>query len=208
MLNLILASGSPRRRHMLDELGYRFAVERPELDETPRPGETAAPYVERLARSKAEVVAQQVRQRHDLASPAELSWVVLAADTVVALEGLLLGKPTDDDDAARMLGMLSGRDHEVLTAIAVLAPDTAHCQSHVEHTSVTFGPLDADTIRWYVASGEPRDKAGAYAIQGLGAVFVERIAGNHSNVVGLPLPATCRLLAKAGIPLPASPKRS
>ncbi len=201
MSDLILASGSPRRRQMLEELGYRFVIVRPDVDETPAPGEAAAPYVERLARAKAEAVAARAQPTASVSAP-EPPRVVLAADTVVALDGALLGKPTDDDDASRMLEMLSGREHDVLTAIAVLAPGEP-CRTHVERTRVTFESLDADTIRWYVASGEPRDKAGAYAIQGLGAVFVDRIDGNYSNVVGLPLPATRRLLAGAGIGLEA-----
>jgi septum formation protein len=186
---------------MLAELGYRFAIERPEIDETPWPDEAAAPYVERLALAKAEAVARAV----DTGSgPTRHGYVILAADTVVTLDGVLLGKPEDDADAARMLARLAGRRHEVLTSIAVLAPGTGLRAAHVECTGVTIGGLDDQAIGWYVASGEPHDKAGAYAIQGLGAVFVERIDGNYSNVVGLPLPATCRLLARAGIPLPAS----
>jgi len=185
---LILASASPRRRRLLASIGYRFAVEPPAVDEAVHSGEDPAAYVTRLAALKARHVARP-------------GVVVLAADTVVACGAMLLGKPRDDGEAARMLRQLSGCVHEVLTGVAVSTP-SLQTRTHVERTRVAIAELDAATIRWYVDSGEPRDKAGAYAIQGLGAIFVERIEGNYANVVGLPLPAACRLLAAAGIALP------
>jgi len=187
---LVLASASPRRQRLLERLGYRFAVRPAQIDETPRPQEPAAPYAARLAVEKAAAVAR----------PGE---VVLAADTVVTCGGALLGKPEDDADARRMLGELAGRWHEVLTAIAVHAADLR--LEHVERTRVRFAPMKPAEIDWYVATGEARDKAGAYAIQGLGMLFVDAIDGNYSNVVGLPVPATYRLLRAAGYDLLAAP---
>ncbi|MDH3404312.1 MAG: Maf family protein [Acidobacteriota bacterium] len=188
MSRLVLASGSPRRREILAGLGYEFTVRPVDLDESQRPGEGAEDYARRLAREKA---AADVRAGE----------VVLAADTIVVLEGRLLGKPRDAADAAAMLRELAGRSHDVVSGVAVLdaggEPATA-----IERTTVRFAPLSRDEIDWYVASGEPMDKAGAYAIQGRGSLFVEAIAGNYSNVVGLPVPAVYRLLSGRGIPRP------
>ena len=142
----------------------------------------------RLARAKAQAASAQNGE------------VVLAADTIVALDGELLGKPRDPADAHRMLERLSGREHEVLTGVAV-ARDAEDCRAGVERTRVRFAELSAAEIEWYVASGEPLDKAGAYAIQGLGALFVDGLDGNYSNVVGLPLPLTYRLLREVGFSL-------
>ncbi|MEM7583144.1 MAG: Maf family protein [Acidobacteriota bacterium] len=188
-LELILASGSPRRREMLERLGVTFTVRSVDIDETPHAGEPPEPYVRRLAESKARAARSD---EHEL---------VLAADTIVALEDQLLGKPRDEADARRMLRQLSGRSHRVLTGVAVWDTATADPQVAVEHTRVVFAPLSEDEIAWYAASGEPLDKAGAYAVQGLGALFVERLEGNYSNVVGLPLPLTYRLLREAGCSL-------
>lgn len=187
-IDFILASGSPRRRQLLAGLGYRFTVLPVAIDESPRPGEDPETYVARLAAEKAQAVPQQ-------------DTVVLAADTVVAVGGALLGKPRDDEDARRMLRRLAGRGHEVMTGVACrgAAADTPHVE--VVRTSVVVAPLGEAWINAYVASGEPRDKAGAYAIQGLAAAFVESIDGNYTNVVGLPLPTVVRLLAAAGVPL-------
>ena len=182
---LVLASGSPRRREILERLGYSFVVRPVDIDETPMPGEAAEGYVARLAREKARADAR----------PGE---VILAADTVVALDGDLLGKPRDAAEAADMLRRLSGREHEVSTGVGVLQVDADKLTTAVETTTVRFAPLKPAEIAWYVASGEPMDKAGAYAIQGLGTVFVEAIAGNYSNVVGLPVPVVYRLLAESG----------
>ena len=126
---------------------------------------------------------------------------MLAADTIVVLDGELLGQPRDEAEARRMLSSLSGRLHHVLTGVAISLGRALRVAA-VETTAVTFAELSADEVAWYAASGEPLDKAGAYAVQGLGAVFVERIEGNYSNVVGLPLPLTCRLLRRVGFPLP------
>ena len=182
---LVLASASPRRSELLAGLGVRFAVRPASVDETPRAGEGAAALVERLAREKAAAVAQ----------PGEL---VLGADTVVTLDGGLLGKPADDAEAAAMLAQLAGREHEVLTGVALLDVDAGRTAAVVERSRVRFATLSPREIDWYVKSGEPHDKAGAYAVQGRAALFVTAILGNHSNVVGLPLPAVRRLCRELG----------
>lgn len=188
---LVLASGSPRRRELLAGLGVEPVIRPVDIDETPRHGESAASYVLRLATEKA-------RER---AEPGEL---ILAADTVVAIDGDLLGKPEDEDDARAMLRRLSGRTHQVLTGVAVLDPERGVEDTEAVATDVTFGRLADADVEWYVRSGEPMDKAGAYAIQGLGALFVERITGNYSNVVGLPLPTVRLLLGRMGYEIVAS----
>lgn len=185
---LILASGSPRRRELLRNLGLALEVRPVDIDETPHDGEKAEPYVGRLAETKA-------RER---GAPGEL---VLAADTVVAIDGDLLGKPEDADHARAMLRRLSGRVHQVLTGVATWDPATDRLESEIATTQVVFAELGEREIEWYVQSGEPMDKAGAYAIQGLAALFVETIEGNYSNVVGLPLPTVRRLLARHGWPI-------
>jgi septum formation protein len=184
-LRLVLASASPRRAELLAAVGLGFMPRAANIDETPRPGEEPAMLAERLAREKALAAVRQ----------GELA---LGADTVVALPGgELLGKPEGAADAARMLRALAGRTHEVLTGVALAT--TAGCLvSAVERTLVTFAPLSDAEIAWYVRSGEPFDKAGGYAIQGRGALFVTAIEGNYSNVVGLPLPLVCRLLRELG----------
>jgi septum formation protein len=172
-------------------LGVRFIVRAVDLDETPRPGEEPHAYVLRLAKEKATARAE----------PGEL---VLAADTVVVVDGEILGKPKDPDDARRMLRRLSspasGREHLVLTGIALEEPGKGSA-SDVDETRVRMAPLTDGEIAWYVDTGEPMDKSGAYAIQGLGSLFVEVVNGNYSNVVGLPVPATYRLFAKLGYDL-------
>jgi septum formation protein len=191
---LVLASASPRRRELLDRLGLRFTVRAADVDETPRPGEVPADYVLRLAREKAGAVAR----------PGEL---VLAADTTVVVDGEILGKPEDGADAVRMLRLLAGREHEVLTGVAVVEAGEEGARrmaSTVERSAVRMAPLSEEEIAWYVATGEPRDKAGAYAIQGLGALFVEAMAGNPSNVVGLPVPVVYRLLGELGYDVKAA----
>ena len=177
---LVLASRSPRRSELLQLAGIPFIVRPADVDETPRPGECAQEYTQRVAEEKARAAE---------AAPAE---IVLAADTVVTLDGQLLGKPSDADDATRMLRMLSDRRHEVVTAIclkrgAQLVRDSAS-------TAVWFTAHSDAEIRDYVASGEPMDKAGAYAIQGLASKFVERIDGSYGNVVGLPVALVYRYL--------------
>lgn len=198
----VLASGSPRRKDLLEGLGYRFVVRPASIDERPRPGEPPRDYVARLAREK----ALADRHMHD-----DDPRVVLAADTIVALGDTLLGKPSDDDDAVRMLRGLSGREHEVMTGVAVQrgkpfgAGAAIAVEVEVVATRVAFQALDEATIRDYVATGEPHGKAGAYAIQGIAAAFIESIDGNYPNVVGLPLPTAVRMLEAAGIPLAMRP---
>ena len=163
-----------------------------DIDETPLEAERPDVYVLRLADSKAGAsVAAGVGEDE----------IVLAADTIVVLDGELLGKPRDADDARAMLERLSDRWHEVLTGVAVHRPARDLRLSDLSRTRVRFAPLSAEEIAWYVDSGEPLDKAGAYGIQGLGALFVDSVEGNYSNVVGLPLPLTYRLLREAGFSL-------
>jgi septum formation protein len=185
---LILASASPRRRAFLSQLGLRFDVDAADVDETVRPGENARDYVARVSQEKAEVVAR----RHPGA------WV-LAADTTVVLNGDILGKPSDAKEATLMLTRLSGHCHQVLSGVALRGPESA---STVVETEVQFRELLPEEIAWYVATQEPFDKAGAYAIQGIGSFLVERISGSATNVVGLPLAETLRLLRQVGVPLP------
>jgi septum formation protein len=185
---LVLASGSPRRRDMLVLLGLEFTVDPADVDETPRDSEVPVDYVTRIAHDKAAAVAAR---RPDA--------LVLAADTTVALDGDVLGKPVDAADAARMLGRLAGREHAVHTAVALAAGDRVELS--VETTSVRFVALTGAQIEWYVSTGEPLDKAGAYAIQGAGGLFIAGIDGSVSNVVGLPLPVVERLVDRFGLSL-------
>ena len=190
---LVLASASPRRRHLLRQLAIPFEIVPAELDETPEPGEEPVDHVRRLAEAKASAVASRV----------EPGQVVLAADTTVELAGSIVGKPTDEADARVVLRALSGRTHQVHTAVVVTiaGPDPADSPgSALVTTSVTFRDLSADEIAAYVATGEPLDKAGAYGIQGKGAALVARVEGSVSNVVGLPMAQTAALLADAGLP--------
>lgn len=187
---LVLASGSPRRRAFLEQLGLTFTVTPAELDERVHQGELPAAYVERLAREKAQAVAA----RHPGAR-------VLAADTTVVLEEEILGKPADGAEALAMLRRLSGRTHRVLTGVA-LAGETL--RARVVETRVVFREASEAELSWYVASGEPLDKAGAYGLQGIGGFLVRRIEGSHSNVIGLPLAETLELLAADGLALPWS----
>jgi septum formation protein len=172
---LVLASGSPRRAELLRRAGIPFEMVAPDIDETQRIGEPAERYVRRLAEAKAERVAATHPGR-----------LVLGADTTVVVDGEALAKPIDAADAARMLGRLSGRDHLVITGVCLIGPAG---QRHVEAavTTVGFRPLSSQEIDDYVRSGEPMDKAGAYAIQGGAAGFVSRLDGSHDNVVGLPV---------------------
>ncbi|WP_338278908.1 Maf family protein [Corallococcus caeni] len=184
----VLASASPRRKDLLAQLGLRFTVAAADIDETPMAGEIARNYVHRLAVEKARTVAT----RHPDA------WV-LAADTTVALGSELLGKPRDAAEAREMLTRLSGQVHEVFTGIAVAGRAQA---SEVVRTQVTFRALSPEEIAWYADTGEPLDKAGAYAIQGKGGFLVQGIDGSPTNVVGLPLGETLALLGRVGVPLP------
>ena len=189
---LVLASASPRRREILDQLGLEFSVIPSGIDERMLDGETPQQHVPRLAREK----AAEVRQRlgTDPARP-----VILAADTIVLVDARVLGKPADDAEARRMLQLLSGRTHHVLTALAVCEVDGPHQATALLTTEVTFRTLDERESAAYVASGEGRDKAGSYAIQGLGAGLVLRIAGSYTNVVGMPAAETVDMLRAAGV---------
>jgi nucleoside triphosphate pyrophosphatase len=188
---LILASASPRRRELLSQAGLKFTVAAANLNEDLLPGETAAAYVQRLAEEKAQAVWNAHRSLDITDGPL----AVLGADTCVVCDGHILGKPTDTADARRMLELLSGRTHAVLTGLAVVAGDKI--VRDVEITHVTFNQLNDAEIARYIASGEPMDKAGAYAIQGYAARWIPRIEGCYFNVVGLPIARTIALLAEA-----------
>lgn len=190
MAMLYLASGSPRRRELLAQIGVPHVTLVASIDETARPGESASTYVERLAREKALVGLATLDDPRDAC--------VLGADTAVVLDGCILGKPADREDALSTLARLSGREHEVLTAIALAS--AGRCESRVVTSRVRFRPISPSEIDAYWSSGEPADKAGSYAIQGLGAVFVSRVEGSYSAVVGLPLLETAEMLAEFGIP--------
>jgi septum formation protein len=179
---IILASASPRRAELLRAAGVEFVVRVADVDETPLHGEQPQPYVLRLARAKAAAVARR----------SEAGAVVLGADTTVVFGSEILGKPADDEDARRMLRKLGGAWHEVITGVC-LARGTREVTA-AEVTRVKFAPLSESEIEWYVSTGEPKDKAGAYAIQGYGSRFVERIEGNYANVVGLPVQAVYQML--------------
>lgn len=194
---LVLASASPRRRELLAGLELAFTVRPVDLDETPRPDEEPGAYVFRLAREKAAA-------RAGASEGAEGAELVLAADTTVVLDGDILGKPVDVLDARRMLGRIAGREHTVLTGVALherRVGGEVRQVSTVASSRVRMAPMSEREIAWYAATGEPLDKAGSYAVQGLGALFVEEVFGNYTNVVGLPLPATYRLFAELGYDL-------
>ena len=190
---LYLASGSPRRRELLTQIGVPFTVVSAPIDESPLPDESAPAYVERLARAKAAAGLASVQ------GPA----VVLGADTAVVLDGRILGKPENREDALAMLADLSGREHKVLTAVALSNGLLTH--SLCVTSKVRLRAISADEAQRYWASGEPVDKAGGYAIQGLGAVFVTGLSGSYSAVVGLPLSETAELLGTFGIACWQSP---
>ncbi|WP_414040518.1 Maf family protein [Acidithiobacillus sp. M4-SHS-6] len=190
MSRLILASASPRRLALLQQLGYAPEVQVADLDETPLAGEAPETLAQRLARSKALAVAAV--HPHAL---------ILAADTVVALAGQAFGKARDAADAYAMYEKLGGQEHQVFTAIALVQDGQVHAQLH--SSTVRLRPMARQEMQAYWASGEPADKAGAYAIQGLGAVFVENLRGSFSGVMGLPLFETAQLLSRHGFPPPA-----
>ncbi|HYQ37755.1 MAG TPA: Maf family protein [Pseudomonas sp.] len=186
---LHLASASPRRRELLLQIGVPHRRVAAPIDESVLPGETPAAYVERLARAKAAA---------GLAALGEPTACVLGADTAVVLDGRILGKPLDRADGLAMLAALSGRSHEVLTAVAVA--DGSRCRAQVVSSRVHLRPIAPAEQQAYWETGEPLDKAGGYAIQGLAAIFVDRLEGSYSAVVGLPLAETAALLAEFGIP--------
>lgn len=179
---LVLASASPRRRQLLEMIGVPFIVSPADVQEIPLPGEQPDAYSRRLARDKARAV------------PGEM---VLGADTIVVLDGRILEKPRDDDDALVMLRALQGRTHQVNTAICLVAAGREFAA--LDQTSVTFRPCDDAMLRDYIATGEPRDKAGAYGIQGWGAALVERIDGDFFGVMGLPVRLVLELMRQAGV---------
>jgi septum formation protein len=179
---IVLASASPRRAELLRAAGIDFDVQPANVDETIAAGESPHECVSRLAEAKARLVYERDVRR-----------TVLAADTAVVVDAHILGKPLDETDASRMLQMLSGRTHEVLTAVSVFHPGQI-VDTRVDVTTVEFGPLSEADINWYVSSREPMDKAGAYAVQGLASRFVTRIEGSYSNVVGLPMALVYQML--------------
>jgi septum formation protein len=190
---IVLASASPRRAELLAAAGIPFQVSVADVDERLETGEDPERYVRRVATDKARAVAATAHSK-----------AVLAADTVVLVDGQVLGKPQDLEDARRMLRLLSGRTHQVLTAVTLLTAPSPQggspgIDTEVAVTSVEFAPLEVGEIEWYVATGEPADKAGAYAIQGLGSRFVTRIDGSYSNVVGLPVGLVYRMCTRAGL---------
>ena len=187
---LVLASASPRRADLLRAAGIEFDVISADIDEAIVQGETAEAYVCRVARQKVEAVG--------LLAPGK---AILGADTIVVVDGTVLGKPVDDADARRMLGLLSGRTHTVITGVCLVNPAAAEGQTQacVGRTRVELARLSQAEIVWYAASGEPADKAGAYAIQGLASRFVTRIDGSYSNVVGLPVALVYNLCRNVGL---------
>jgi septum formation protein len=181
---LLLASASPRRAELLTAAGIAFDVQPADVDERVLDGETPEGYVRRIAESKARTISARFPNR-----------LVLGADTTVVVDALILGKPQDELDARRMLSALSGRTHQVLTGVCIAG--AGHFEMAVSRTAVEFAALDADEIDEYVSTGEPMDKAGAYAIQGLASRFVTRIDGSYSNVVGLPVALVHAMLRRA-----------
>lgn len=195
-MRIVLASASPRRAELLKAAGIDFDVIPGDVDEVMDIEETPEGYARRLAQLKAEAVKPRAGERP-----------ILGADTIVLVDNEVLGKPADAEDAKRMLRLLSGREHAVLTAVCLISPEPAEAGPHVRwrvrtqvaRTTVEFAPLSGEDIDWYVASGEPMDKAGGYAIQGLASRFVTRIQGSYSNVVGLPVSLVYRLCTDAGL---------
>ncbi len=187
MSELLLASGSPRRAELLRQIGVQFVVAPVPIDESPLPGECAQHYVLRMAVEKSQAAVRCFG-----------SGAILTADTTVALDGEILGKPGSQDEARALLAQLSGRSHQVLSAICLTA--AGRSESRFSATTVTFAALSESVIERYLRCGESMDKAGGYAIQGAAAAFVEAIEGSYSGVVGLPLQATCQLLDAFAIP--------
>ena len=187
-MSIILASGSPRRKSLLESLGLEFTAYRPNVSEEHLPGETPSELCLRLSRMKAEAGS--------LEFPDD---IIIAADTIVVVDGEILGKPHDRDDAVRMLGLLSGNLHEVITGLAVCYGGKVHVED--VHTLVKFRELSEAEISAYVSTGECDDKAGAYAVQGIGSLLVEGINGDFYNVVGLPLCRLGAVLSRLGISL-------
>jgi septum formation protein len=189
-MKIVLASGSPRRRELLESIGVKFAVAPPDVDETQHSGEDPISYVARVSQDKANAAAADAHDNHVL---------VIAADTTVEIDGVAMAKPADDNEARAMLRSLSGRTHAVHTGITVrrgIRSETEVCT-----TEVTMAKLSDEVINWYIGTGDPFDKAGGYGLQTAGAVLVESVSGNVSNVVGLPLPNLIAMCARLGAPL-------
>ena len=194
-VRLILASASPRRAELLRAAGYSFDVLPVDVDERVNDGEDPRDYVRRLAREKSARALEELTGHYLRHDP---HVVVIGADTAVVVADEILGKPRDADDAARMLRRLSGRTHQVMTGVSVRSPGVDI--AHVEVSSVTFAVLTEDQVAWYLASGEGTDKAGGYAIQGLGSRFIPRIDGSYSNIVGLPIAILDSLISRLDRP--------
>jgi septum formation protein len=195
---LVLASASPRRRELLTQAGFSFQVYPAHINEDLLPREEPSAYVTRLAREKAQAVFRELTAPEALWEDEELKGrplTVLGADTTVTIDGHILGKPDDEADAARMLRLLSGRSHRVITGVALVTRETVRVAAEV--TQVSFLPLSGEEIASYIATGEPMDKAGAYAIQGRAARWIPRIEGCYFNVVGLPLALLSTLLSSS-----------
>jgi septum formation protein len=184
---IILASSSPRRAELLKGLGVEFEITPSLILERPHAGETPPDYIIRLARAKVIAVARRLD-----------TGLVIGADTIVVVDGRILGKPDDEDDAAQLLRQLSGRWHAVMTGLALYDISSRREVADFDKTLVRFAPLTEKEISWYVKTGEPMDKAGGYGIQGKGGLFVDEIAGNYFNVVGLPVPLLYRLARRLG----------
>lgn len=181
---IYLASGSPRRRELLSQMAVDFAVIVADVDESLQPGESAQAYVKRIAINKA-LAALPMRDSNN-------SKPVLAADTAVVVQQTIFGKPVNDDDARRMLKMLSGQTHQVMTAVALASEE--RLETAISLSEVHFAPMTEAEIDWYIQTGEGRDKAGSYAVQGLAAIFIETIRGSYSGIMGLPVRETGQLL--------------
>jgi septum formation protein len=184
---IILASASPRRAELLRQIGVDFELAPSQVVERPHPDEAPPDYITRIARAKVIAVAHQRE-----------AGLIIGADTIVVLDGRLMGKPEDQNDARQMLRQLSGRWHAVMTGVALFDVASRREVADYNKTLVKFARLSEHEMDWYVNTGEPMDKAGAYGIQGLGALFVEEIAGNYNNVVGLPIPLVYRLARRLG----------
>ena len=199
---IYLASASPRRRELLQQIGVRFTVMSAAVDEAVLPDEQPLDYVCRLAQAKAEAVLSRVEMEGQLIRP------VLGADTTVVLGSRILGKPANEDEAVAMLMSLSGQTHKVMTAVALANDNSEYPETQLAYsvTEVRFRNIDAVEARRYWRTGEPADKAGAYGIQGLGAIFVESLSGSYSGVVGLPLYETANLLSQAEVSLWRTPE--
>jgi len=195
MMQIVLASQSPRRSELLKQLGLDFIVKTSDLDESNSVGLEASELVMHLAHEKAKIVASEIAEE----SGSSKEFMVIGADTVVVRDGVILGKPEDSDDAFNMLKSLQGRWHEVMTGIAVIDMQNSKFTKGIEVTRVKMKELDDEALRSYINTGEPVDKAGAYGIQGLGAVLVERIEGCYFNVVGLPISKLSDILKNYGV---------